>query len=201
MKFHEMYGKTKPSRSPKQQAAKYGDMSEKKSGGDFMVVTRFQSDKNGKMKEKTSTWHEPIYGDIGDPDKNKTDIIHGTGMSRKVADMLRDEILSGRNTEHSEIKSNEEHKRDEVIVGDKKLDASQLLELLQERTLTVQDVVVDGRACTATLRLDENNKIHLKKSKPSNDDNPAVKRTEKPTPKPKITRTAGKKGKGLGGLK
>jgi hypothetical protein len=77
----------------------------------------------------------------------------------------------------------QQKKRDEVIVGNKKLDASQLLELLQERTLTIQDVVIDGRACTATLRLDENNKIHLKKRKPLEDDSPIVKKIEKPTPK------------------
>jgi hypothetical protein len=52
-----------------------------------------------------------------------------------------------------------QQKREGVIVGDKKLDTKQLLELLQKKQLTVEDVNVDGRKCTAILKMDENNKI------------------------------------------
>jgi hypothetical protein len=54
----------------------------------------------------------------------------------------------------------QEHvKRDEVIIGDNKLDASQLLELLQKRKLTIEGITINGRKCTAVLKMDENNKI------------------------------------------
>jgi hypothetical protein len=65
--------------------------------------------------------------------------------------------------------------REKVFVGDKELDSHQLLGLLQNKTLTIKDVIIDGRRCTATLRLDKNNKIHLKKSKPLDDNRPSQK--------------------------
>jgi hypothetical protein len=50
-------------------------------------------------------------------------------------------------------------KKEEVIIGDTKLDSKQLLELLQKRKLTVESVIVNGRKGTAVLKMDENNKI------------------------------------------
>jgi hypothetical protein len=50
-------------------------------------------------------------------------------------------------------------KREDVVIGDTKLDSKQLLELLQKKELTVESVTVNGRKGTAVLKMDKNNKI------------------------------------------
>jgi hypothetical protein len=91
----------------------------------------------------------------------------------------------------------EQEKNKEIFIGNKKLDSHQILELLQTNSLIVKDVVIDGRRCTAKIRLDENNTIHLSKSKSLKE---GVLQDKKPDKCEKFVPETGKKPQGVPSL-
>jgi hypothetical protein len=121
---------------------------------------------------------EKLYDNYGNPildEKGRQLYKHAFKASNLNQKFGYSKLLAIFEQNRKRLESQQKQSREDVIIGDSyKLNAKQMLELLQKKELIVEGVNVGGRTGTAILKIDENNKVEKQYQFPKDETSEAM---------------------------